>query len=70
MCEHPVIRFTDELTLVSDLDQEEAGVFVRAVYQEGVREGEQRVVVELHRRDREIDALERELARLRGEPAD
>ncbi|MBO0655368.1 hypothetical protein J1792_22090 [Streptomyces triculaminicus] len=70
MCEHPVIRFTDELTLVSDLDQEAAGVFVRAVYQEGVREGEQRVVVELHRRDREIDALERELARLRGEPAD
>ncbi|GHG44758.1 hypothetical protein [Streptomyces griseocarneus] len=70
MCEHPVIRFTDELTVVSDLDQETAGVFVRAVYQEGVREGEQRVVVELHRRDREIDALERELARLRGEPAD
>ncbi|MFI9201671.1 hypothetical protein [Streptomyces sp. NPDC053048] len=68
MSEHPVIRFTRELMVVSELDQATAGAFVRTVYQEGVRDGEQRVVVELHRRDRAIDELERELVRLRGEP--
>ncbi len=70
MSEHPVIRFTRELMVVSDLDQATAGAFVRTVYQEGIHEGEQRVVVELHRRDREIAELERELARLRGDSAD
>ncbi|MEU1311675.1 hypothetical protein ABZ419_22665 [Streptomyces cinnamoneus] len=69
MSEHPVIRFTTELMVVSELDQATAGAFVRAVYQEGVHEGEQRVITELHRRDREIADLERELARARGEGA-
>ncbi|MBC2876821.1 MULTISPECIES: hypothetical protein [Streptomyces] len=67
MDEHPVIRFTNELMVVSELDQRAAGAFVRSVYQEGAREGEQRVIVELHRRDRRIAELEGELARLRGE---
>ncbi|EME99761.1 hypothetical protein J7W19_24125 [Streptomyces mobaraensis NBRC 13819 = DSM 40847] len=67
MDEHPVIRFTNELMVVSELDQRTAGAFVRSVYQEGAREGEQRVIVELHRRDRRIAELEGELARLRGE---
>ncbi|GHF23687.1 hypothetical protein GCM10010218_00130 [Streptomyces mashuensis] len=67
---HPVIRFTNELMTVCDLDQEAAGTFVRTVYQEGMHEGEQRVIVEVHRRDRTIAELERELARLRGEPAE
>ncbi|MBZ4323932.1 hypothetical protein [Streptomyces huiliensis] len=70
MDEHPVIRFTNELMVVSDLDQRAAGAFVRSVYQEGAREGEQRVIVELHRRDRRITELEAELARLRGEDAE
>ncbi|GAA3042111.1 hypothetical protein FHS39_004802 [Streptomyces olivoverticillatus] len=69
MDEHPVIRYTNELMVVTDLDQGAAGAFVRSVYQEGMRDGEQRVIVELHRRDRTIAELERELARLRGEPA-
>ncbi|MER5783477.1 hypothetical protein ABT104_17400 [Streptomyces mobaraensis] len=67
MDEHPVIRFTNELMVVSELDQRTAGAFVRSVYQEGAREGEQRVIVELHRRDRRIAELEGELARLRGQ---
>lgn len=67
MDEHPVVRFTRELMVVSELDQRTAGAFVRAVYQEGMREGEQRVIVELHRRDRTIAELEQKLARLRGE---
>ncbi|MFI1971311.1 hypothetical protein BLA24_30225 [Streptomyces cinnamoneus] len=70
MREHPVIRFTNELMMVSDLDQATAGAFVRSVFQEGIHEGEQRVIVEVHRRDRTIAELERELARLRGEPVD
>ncbi|WP_344964078.1 hypothetical protein [Streptomyces thioluteus] len=49
MDEHPVIRFTNELMMVSELDQRAAGAFVRSVFQEGAHEGEQRVVVELHR---------------------
>ncbi|MFF4735678.1 hypothetical protein ACFY2W_07275 [Streptomyces sp. NPDC001262] len=67
MHEHPVIRFTRDLMVVSDLDQATAGAFVRTVYQEGMHDGEQRVIVELHRRDRMIEELERELARLRAE---
>ncbi|GAA0463942.1 hypothetical protein ACFQ2B_08755 [Streptomyces stramineus] len=63
-----MIRFTQELMVVSDLDRTTAGAFVRRVYQEGVHEGEQRVVVDLHHRDRRITELERELARLRGGP--
>ncbi|MEV4442023.1 hypothetical protein AB0K09_24045 [Streptomyces sp. NPDC049577] len=68
MDEHPVIRFTNELMVVTDLDQAAAGAFVRSVYQEGVHEGEQRVISELHRRDREVAELEARLAALRGEP--
>ncbi|MBT2387486.1 hypothetical protein [Streptomyces sp. ISL-11] len=69
MDEHPVIRLTNELMAVSDLDQATAGAFVRRVFQEGTHEGEQRLIVELHRRDRTIAELERELARLRdGSP--
>ncbi|WKK25515.1 hypothetical protein QZH56_07910 [Streptomyces olivoreticuli] len=64
--EHPVVRFTNELVVVSDLDRTTAGAFVRLVYQEGVHEGEQRLIVELHQRDRRITELERELDRLRG----
>ncbi|MFF5131371.1 hypothetical protein ACFY41_31180 [Streptomyces syringium] len=67
MDEHPVIRFTKELMVVTDLDQTAAGAFVRTVYQEGMRDGEQRVIVDLHRRDRRIAELEEELARARGE---
>ncbi|KNB51360.1 hypothetical protein [Streptomyces caatingaensis] len=66
MDDHPVIRFTNELMAVSELDQRTAGAFVRSVFQEGAHEGEQRVIVELHRRDRRIAELEAELARLRG----
>ncbi|MEV4435979.1 hypothetical protein [Streptomyces sp. NPDC049555] len=68
MSEHPVIRYTRELMVVTDLDQAAAGVFVRTVYQEGVHEGEQRVIAEVHRRDREIAELEQQLARLRAAP--
>ncbi|MFI9720200.1 hypothetical protein ACIHFE_11140 [Streptomyces sp. NPDC052396] len=67
MDEQAVTRFTQELMLVSELDEQAAGAFVRAVCLEGVHEGEQRVLVELHRRDRRIEELERELARLGGQ---
>ncbi|WP_190019469.1 hypothetical protein [Streptomyces hiroshimensis] len=67
MDEHPVIRFTNELMVLTDLDQTTAGTFVRRVYQEGTHEGEQRLIVDLHQRDRRITELEQELARLRGE---
>ncbi|MEV5509396.1 hypothetical protein [Streptomyces orinoci] len=67
MDEHPVTRFTQELMLVSDLDREAAGAFVRSVYLAGVHDGEQRVLVELHRRDRRIEELERESATPGGE---
>ncbi|WP_344020020.1 hypothetical protein [Streptomyces luteireticuli] len=70
MDEHPVFRFTNELMTVSELDRRAAGAFVRSVYQEGAHEGEQRVIVELHRRDRRIAELETELALLRGEDAE
>ncbi|MCF3105319.1 MULTISPECIES: hypothetical protein [Streptomyces] len=67
MEEHPVIRFTNELMVLTDLDQTTAGAFVRRVYQEGTHEGEQRLMADLHQRDRRITELERELAGLRGE---
>ncbi|MGW1076508.1 hypothetical protein [Streptomyces sp. NPDC002537] len=66
MDEHPAIRFTNELMVVSGLDRTTAGAFVRRVYQEGIHEGEQRLIVELRRRDLRITELERELDRSRG----
>ncbi|MEV6670652.1 hypothetical protein [Streptomyces sp. NPDC051162] len=68
MDEHTMVRLTDELVVVSGLDRTTAGAFVRRVYQEGTHEGEQRLLVELHQRDRRITELERELDRLRGGP--